>query len=39
MVGAADKISSIFKVKALFKKMFPVLVEVFKDWLNKKRKD
>lgn len=50
VVGAADKISSIFKVKAFFNEMFLVLkvylgdliialIEFFKDWLNKKRKD
>jgi len=50
IVGGADKISSIFKVKAFFNEMFLVLkvvladpilalIELFKAWLNKKRKD
>jgi hypothetical protein len=50
VVNVADKVSTIFKVKSLFKKMFIVLkviladpilalIELFKDWLNKKRKD
>jgi hypothetical protein len=53
IVGAADKISSIFKVKTLFKNLFkkmflvlkvvladPILalIELFKEWLNKKKR-
>ncbi len=39
LVGAAKKMLNIFKVEALFKKMFLVLIELSKEWLNKKRKD